>query len=503
MIYVYLMLLFYATYRTFIDNINIYRTIKWLVAEKNKFKSGKCYQCDYKYYIIIPVLREQKIISQTLKNFATINGNYRLIFVTTQKEDADKIKIRQNLIKIKRKVIFCNSLNRFQELTIGIFTYKESKKVFNKLIGVNGLKKRWQIILNEFDNKKHTREVLSDQIKKNNYKNVEVLDYPGKKGLMAHQLNYACRYIMENNNPKKTFALIYNADSQISKNIIKLIEKFFFLHPEARVIQQSSMFLTNQNEMPNTFTGHILKSVAFLQSRWTLTHELPRIISQSTTYYGEITEGAHVVGHGLCIRIDSLDKAGFFPTSYINEDVPLGYILRLNGEKIFPFPVLENSESPNTINSMFTQYRTWFYGVMYYPLYMSRALRNKKYSKIKIFLWGFKYIIRALIWLLSSFVWLFLFIYPLFLNKYNILVMVIIIFIFYGPISFFLLKTLVNKYSTIIYDKEYKKIEINLLTYVSSFAAYITHSFGPILAVFDYINKIVFNSQIIKNKTER
>lgn len=493
----------YATYRSAIDNINIYLSIEWLLGEQKKLNSTKPDKNNHKYYIIIPVLREQEIISQTFKNFAAIKGNYSLIFITTQKEDIDAVEIKKKLVKIRSNLLSQVSLDGFQELTTGIFTRSESKKLFDNLCGIGNLNRKWDIVLDTYNNKEHTRDIIKKLIEENNHVNVHIWDYPHQTGAMAHQLNYICQKIIKTNDPSKTFVLIYNADSQVSDDLILSIEKFHSLYHNANVVQQSSLFFTNFNFFQKTFTGKMLKSIALLQSRWTLTHELPRIISQSKTLCGNLTEGSHVVGHGLCIRLDCLKKVGMFPTSYINEDMPLGYLLRLNGERIFPFPILENSESPNTIKSMFTQYRTWFYGVMYYPLYMYQALKNKAYSRLKIILWGIKYTIRAIIWLLSSFVWLFLLMYPFFSHRYDLLLIAVSIFVIYAPLSFFILKTLVNRHLDTVFNRRYKRIEVDMQTYLLSFVAYLTHSLGPVFALYDYFKKLISGNQIVKNKTER
>lgn len=107
----------------------------------------------------------------------------------------------------------------------------------------------------------------------------------------------------------------------------------------------------------------------------------------------------NAVGHGLIINLDTLKRVGGFPTHFSNEDLPLRYMLRVNNEFVDIYPSLENSESPSTIKNVFTQYRTWFYGVAYYPQYCLYALNNYclplKYKFYAIF-WALRGIIRSI-----------------------------------------------------------------------------------------------------------
>lgn len=176
----------------------------------------------------------------------------------------------------------------------------------------------------------------------------------------------------------------------------------------------------------------------------------------------------------------------------------------MHGNTIYPFPLLENAQSPVSIKSMFIQYTTWFYGVFSYPLYTLHAWNDFKSKRLQVLVWGLKYSLRSVLWLFSSLAWIVLFTYPIFIKNYLLLLVVVIIFVFYAPFSYYLMTKKLNKLSVKVFgEKIYSNIHINIATYLLTFFAYITHSYGPLLATLNVIRSFVFKSNIKKQKTER
>lgn len=504
MVIIYYFLIIYALYRAIRGNIRTVSSIRWIIHEQNKINNAHLATTsdgNYKYVILIPVLREQEVIKSTFNTFASLDGEYEIVFITTQKEDFQERLNYNKLLGLKGRLLKTSSLNTFLELTSGLFPKSDASTLFEQLKELEE-DKRWPTIENSFKSKIHTRDLIKDLIATHNVDNVRIIDYPSTKGAMAHQLNFACKEIAKTHDSSETFILVYNADSQVPKDLIVFIQKYIQYYPNAKIIQQSSLFTQNYNNY-HGLNGSFLQAIALLQCRWTLAHELPRILSQYRSKLGAFTEGAHVVGHGLCARLDSLFQVGYFPTSSINEDLPLGYLLRLNGEIIYPLPLLENSQNPSTIKSMFTQYETWFYGHLYYPAYVLNALTNPDYSKIHAIIWGVRYIIRGIFWLALSFVWLFLFIFPLLSRNYTMLAVSITVFIIYAPLNFIIQKVIINKNIRTIFHDNHQGIKLSLLVCLMSIPAYLTHSFGPVLATAKLLKQIFFKQEIIKNKTER
>jgi hypothetical protein len=67
-----------------------------------------------------------------------------------------------------------------------------------------------------------------------------------------------------------------------------------------------------------------------------------------------------VVGHGLFIRLDYLQKIRGFTTDYWCEDIYLSFFLRSHDVKIYPIFAVEYGESPKNLKILMKQNATWF-----------------------------------------------------------------------------------------------------------------------------------------------
>jgi len=440
MLLLYFILLFYSFFRGIRGCIRTIKSYKYISNDSTKKikKAGKKEKTKIKFHILIPVLREQKIVIETIKHFLKIKGNYCLYLITTEKEIFEK----KNNNRIPKK-------------------YKKLPT---------------------------TKEIIENHLKQNPQllKKIKIIHYPQTVGDMAHQLNYVLKKL-NNVADKNDFVIVYNADSRVKPNILQKYLNIIRSEKQCNVVLQSALFLSNYNKLSN-----FLKSIALLQTRWTLAHEIPRVLKTN----GKLgfTEGAHVVGHGLCIKYCFIKKIGGFPQDFLNEDLPLGYFIRLNGAKINLLHDLENADTPTTTNNMFNMYRTWFYGVMYYPSYIKKALVNPKFNKLLAITWGIKYSTRGIFWLFLSLVWFLIFILPILANKLIWLPISVISFIIYAPLNFWLIYRL--------FGKKFK-INFEWPPIIWSPATYLTHSFGPWLAVTDLVKSKIFKTKVYKYKTER
>ena len=490
----YYTVLLYALFRSMRGVVRVKKSLNWIAENSKSLYTKNASNKKINLYFLIPVLKEQEIIKQTFNVFTKLKGNFKIVFITTKKEDSERKKQLAILKSKKNQILNPRSLNKFLNLTHGIFPKSEATHLYQKT---------WKDIVGGFNNLLSTEDILKKLLLKSSKSikgKVLIYRYPKEDGNMANQLNFALKKIAETEDLDSTYTAIYNADSVVSVNLPILIKNYIRKNSKALVIQQSALFLSNYDSLGNSIQGLFLKSIAFLQSRWTLAHELPRILKQLKSKL----EGAHVVGHGLIINLKVMKKAGFFPTNYVNEDLPLGYILKLNGYNIYPFPLLENAQSPTSIKSMFTQYTTWFYGVFHYPLYVKNAFVNFKSVKVRALVWGVKYTIRAVMWLLLSFIWLYVLLYPLTVQNYGLFVVSVVIFFIYSAVCWYIMIKELNKAKNKIFGKGvYKEPIVNLLTYFMSIPAYLTHSYGPTIATYNTLKSLFLKTKIQKNKTER
>jgi hypothetical protein len=428
-----------------------------------------------------------------------LNDEYQLIFITTYKEKFEH-KNNKGIFKNKivKRLLKSRSYESFLEVSLGFFYKGYAKDVYRKLRDIPEDRKG-AFLLKMYKEKPLTKDLLEKELKNSKKRNIKILEYPKSKGSMAHQLNYACEWIRKNYPDQRNMICIYNADSVVQKNYIKILNRI-----EGDTIQQSSLFLRNFQNSSSSLRTAFLKGNGMLQSRWTLAHEIPRIYSQRKDNSFNFLELSHVVGHGLAINLDTLKKVRDFPTQFSNEDLPLGYTLRVNNEFVEIYPVLENSETPSAVNSVFTQYRTWFYGVAYYPRYFLYALNNFELSikyKVLGFIWAMRGIFRSFQWLLTSFYWLFILSYPLFISNLKLFFVAFLSFLFYSLFGWYLTFISIRRYPEILPDN--RELKMSVLDWLAVFPVYLTHSWGLILGFIDVLKNTFMGININKRKTER
>jgi len=453
---------------------------------------------DPKIYILIPVLREQEIIIKNLEIFTKLNGQYEVVYITTEKEKYEKGIGLENLISFKKRLLGTDTQEAFIELLVGLFPQSMCRILFN-----NRKKEGfWSDLLFQYKQLLSTGEMI-DFFIKNSTKNLDFvkhIHYPKTDGLMSHQLNYACERIAAENKPDECFILIYNADSEVQPNILD--EFRLKIEQGEKVIMQSALFLSNYNSFEKGFRQSILRSVGLVQSRWTLAHEIPRIRRQYNQGVLSNLESAHVVGHGACIRLDTLQKAGGYPTEFLNEDLPLGYFLALAGEKVCPLSILENAESPTSISSVITQYTTWFFGVAGYYSYYKHAVRYLSLPKHKACLWAGINALKALLWLLTLVVWIILILAPLFLGIESFTLIAAGIFVFFTAGSNLIVASFVESNPQILgVDSFQSKYTFDMI--LTAPIAYLMRSFGPVRGFYQICRSYITQSAIVKKKTER
>ena len=411
----------------------------WL-GRKQTNKEGYKFLHRPKVTILIPVLREQKRIVETLNYFVKhfISQKVSIVVITTQRE--------------------------YDSLFNGLSTNDLVKKFIKS---------------NKLENK------------------ITCLNYPDKKGLMAHQLNYVLAKTKLNNN---SFIAIYNADSRPHPKTIELFYEQLYNYPSAKIFQQSSVFLKNFDKLStrSRLVNMFLKSSAILQTRWTFAHEFPRLLRQSVSkskLYKKLAN-AHVVGHGLIIQTKVLKKVGGFPTENVTEDLFLGYLLRSKGYSIYPLLSIEIAESPSTINSLWNQKYVWFWGPMKYWGYFKYLIANSKTLKVRNtmppFVFAIQGLVSALAWLTSGPIVLICLISPFLTSDLKLVLFSYLAIIIYGPLQYF-----------IVY---YKYCGRNLMEGVSvsliGIFAILFNSIPPYFSIISEAKHAITGEPIYKPKTE-
>jgi len=352
-----------------------------------------------------------------------------------------------------------------------------------------------------------TKDLVINYISLNKLENtITVIDYPFRDGRKAHQLNYVLKEIKN----KTDFIAVYDADSRPHSSTLEAFYAQIQENADADVFQQSAIFFKNIDEPLdniNWFKKTFLKSSAVLQTRWTFAHEVARFLRQS----GENKflcrySNAHCVGHGLFIRLNTIEKIGGFPENTINEDSILGYFFRIKGIKINPLLYLEMADAPITIKGLWSQKYVWFWGPLRYPEYYKIACENFSLcvrEKIIAIILSAQGILSAFAWLFSGPIVLLALICALITNNSLTRIALITGLIIYGPLQFVIVSKNIELFvrCTGYNIKRMKPKEIVGIS-LMSIPAIIFHSIPPYFTLVTEARHILFKKKIFKPKTD-
>lgn len=339
--------------------ISIKKIVNDKVYKDNKIKTKS------KIIVVIPCLREQSIIKETMDYFLKIitpYDNIELVIVTTEKE-----KYEQSLINSKELLAY-----------------------------------------------KTTSEIVNDYIRKNNFKKIKHFHYPKREGMMSDQLNYVIKKY-KNEISEETYFSIYNADSRPNpdtiSSVLQMIEKEKFPY----VIQQYSYAFSNINKL-----SFIMKGFALYQSNFEIKYGLVNSLVFPNLLY------TYVVGHGLYIRFDILKKIGGFDNNFWCEDIFLSSILRNKNIKITPVLTLENMETPKKLSILIRQNANWFKTANQCIQMIRENIKKEKGLSFSAILWFLQRISMNFSWLFLPFLVVFSSAFCIY--NHNVFLLIIMIF---------------------------------------------------------------------------
>jgi len=257
---------------------------------------------------MIPVLREQALLAETLRYFGRLPypGRRQVIVLTTQREIAENGNV---------------SAGTTPELALQLVGQLNTE--------APGL--------------------------------YRVIHYPYEVGNKASQLNYALRRLSEDGefDPARTYIGVYDADSRPAEDTLEHVADLVAGQRDAGrewpvAIQQPSLFLNNFNEVPSWY----LQLEALFETRWALGHEIRTMRASTRELPDWRAPYAYCVGHGMFIRQDFLNLTGGFPEP--NEDVPMGHRLSLAGIPIHPLPAYDICDVAPSFKGLVVQSGRWF-----------------------------------------------------------------------------------------------------------------------------------------------
>lgn len=258
--------------------------------------------------ILIPALREQNVILDTLKHF--------------ERMDASNI-----------------------DLLICVAGTSREKKINDRYLTTGELITKW---LNE---KKCniTTEIVYVEVSEEN-------------GDRASQLNHAVHELGDRFKPD--IIGVYDADSLPDlKTLMEVAEKWC-ISPQT-VFQQPVHFIKAANRMAREKRSPILVANALNQTTWTFIHEYPNwlkhhkfCVSDNKKIY---RRNDYLIGHGEFIPYEVYKKFSF-PEQQVTDGIQLGYRLSMSGNDICPLQTFCDDDVPQSVKQLIKQHKRWYGG---------------------------------------------------------------------------------------------------------------------------------------------
>lgn len=374
----------------------------------------------------------------------------------------------------KTHINVTNSINKNTKIIILIPCLEEQKiikdtvKHFDKIIN-NNPNISINLITTEKEIKKDNNDTTYEYIKKNiigKYNNINLIHYPYKEGYMADQLNYAIKEIDSNKtiNKDNTYICVYNADSYPNKNTFNEVLNQINTHNNPLILQQYSYSFLNIDSL-----NIILKGFAIYQSYFELKMGL-------LNSYFDNKLHKHILGHGLFVRLDYINKINGFNTKYWCEDIYLSMYLEQENTKIIPLLTLENMETANNISNLTKQNAVWFNTSSKCISIYKEIKKSTKKTTISGII-GLINEIRSFInWLFFPILLLFIIISSILINSYNLMIITIFNYLIYIYIYYITTIKIINHLD----NKQYK---FNIKIYLGTIIATFISNIGPLYSI--------------------
>lgn len=400
---------------TFMWNIYRYISFNRLYKKDKNLKNNHNIEIP-QILITIPCLREQDAIKSTLEHLINITPNnvdLSIIVVTTEKEEFEKSK------KIVEIPILANDLAKNVQLRALTSKYNELLPTSALIELMNECKSKnitevIEIIKNKVEETPTTQQFIIN-LKKNNkkFKNVHLIHYPYREGIMADQLNFVLKELSKSDlkikDTQKTYFAVYNADSIPNEKTIQEFVNTIKNTDFPDVLQQYSYCFSNWDSISN-----LMKGFSIFQSNFELRYGLINATLPKKFLY------SYVVGHGMVFKLERLYELGGFETEFWCEDIYMSCLLRVKNIDIQPIFVLEKMETPQYLNILIRQNAVWFRTAFECIKMYKHVLRKTKKHSISGFFWMMQRLRMNLSWLLTPFLIIYTFLYSFFIESYTL-----------------------------------------------------------------------------------
>lgn len=260
---------------------------------------------DVNLFILLPALKEQKIVKETLDHFSKIENEHMTIMVVTSEKEENENKINHTQIRT-------------------------------------------------------TGQCVEEYINQNSQSRIKHIHCPYLQGTKSTQLNYAVEQIKDSlseQERQKSYIGVYDFDSKPALTVIKELDKIAATQDYPEIVQQVPINLKNITEVVRE--GNFMMLLHIFQS---IIRTVGIELSTLLLYTLNIRLPSYCMGAGMYVRLDTLLKNGSFPEPV--DDLTLGYRLYVKGARFTVLPSYNYVEVPKTVRAVINQDRLIFTGVL-------------------------------------------------------------------------------------------------------------------------------------------
>lgn len=293
------------------------------------------------------------LYSKIIADFFYVRTTYKgLHTVSDDCADDTTVKILLLIPALREQNVIVNTLEHFKnikvrnvELIICVAGTSREKSDNPEYVSTGNVVNSW--IANSAQNQSHV------------FKYVEINEEQGDR---ASQLNHAVREI--GGYFKPDIIGVYDADSLPDiQTLSEVVAKWS--RSKETIFQQPVHFIDAANSMAVAGKNPVLVATALYQTTWTVVREYPRWRQHhlfckknpDKLYY----RNDYLIGHGEFIPY-SVYRKYYFPEQQITDGIQLGYRLSMSGADICPLNSFCSDDVPQSLSQLIGQHKRWFGG---------------------------------------------------------------------------------------------------------------------------------------------
>lgn len=262
-----------------------------------------------------------------------------------------KVKILLLIPVLREQAVIENTLNHFKKLSV------DNIELAVCIAGTSREKN------NIGKQKKTTGEITDAWIKNNNTERISFSYYEidELEGDRATQLNYAVSQVRQTFEPE--IIGVYDADSLPDIETLQEVACLYCSN-NSTVFQQPVNFIKTANKMSVNKENPILIANAMYQTTWTIIRELPRWYNHHKycmKHKSKYKRNDYLIGHGEFFPTTIYDKFKF-PENEVTDGIQIGYRMSMSGVDIAPLHSFCDDDVPRQLHQLIHQHKRWFGG---------------------------------------------------------------------------------------------------------------------------------------------